>query len=39
MHATVYISEATSFGPFCGLSSDLYTRTHERSYTIICITL
>jgi len=34
-----FISKVTSFGPFDVPSSDLYTRTHERNYTIICITL
>jgi len=32
-------SKATSFGPFYGSLSDRYTRTHERNYTIIYITL
>jgi len=34
-----FISKVTCFGPFDGASSDLYTRTHEGNYTIICITL
>jgi hypothetical protein len=29
----------SSFGPFYGPSSELYTRTHERNYTIIYIIL
>ena len=34
-----YISKVTSFSLFYGLSSDLYSRTHERNYAIIYITL
>jgi len=34
-----FISNVTSFGPFDGPSSDLYTRTNEGTYTIICIIL
>jgi len=32
-----YVSKGTSFGPCYGPPSDLYTRTHGRNYTIICI--
>jgi hypothetical protein len=33
MHNAVFFTKVTSFGPFFGLSSGLYTRTHERNYT------
>lgn len=36
MHNTV-ISKETIFSPFYGPSSDLYSRIHERNYTIIYV--
>lgn len=32
-YSTQFIKNVTSFGPFFGPSSDLYTRTHKRNYT------
>jgi len=38
MDNTVLFLKVTSFGPYYRPSPDLYTRTHERNYTIIYIT-